>query len=72
MPTIDGQWYGQDSPRDQLRVQLTSIRGHASNLKDGTIAPEKYLQYLYSDLERIDKLIARVQRLDTWPSDELL
>jgi hypothetical protein len=66
MPTIDGDYYGQENPRDQIRVMLGSIRGGLSNFENGTISKERLLEHLQGDLDRLEKLVQQVDRIDSW------
>lgn len=71
MNTMISKWEKQEDERDDfmssishdLRTPLTSIKGFLGAMLDGTIPAEKYDHYLnivYSEVERLQKLIANL------------
>lgn len=51
------QNWGQENPKDQIRVILASIHGWMHNLEDGTSKPERVAEQVKQNLDRIQEVL---------------
>ncbi len=66
MPIINGQHFGQENPRDQIRALLGAIEGTTRNLRNSITDRTSAATQIERLVERIKEVALNAERLDTW------
>lgn len=61
-------YYGQENPRDQLRIIIGSIKGWLSNLEDGATKPERFIEKVKLDIEAAKRML-EILPPGEWPKE---
>jgi hypothetical protein len=67
MATLDGIYFGQETPRLQLKAIHGAMAGWMNNLRDGRSSAERVSDHVDGRLKDMRLILDRCPDLDKWP-----